>query len=1026
MARFTEQNALFPSLDSSIIRHGILGVNDNGVGIPSTTFNPTVNRGLASALFSLRHQGQAGVFCPDISELAVPIPYEKINPILANGMPVMLRPVGVWTPTLNDVQPASSPWTFEHFMTHQQNGRIAVQYDIPVSMSTGAFWRGYPSAHIGRLCPPFNRPANQANTQRNVRGRIAAVAYRDHHNAPYSYRAFSYDERGRVECMIKITEPGGIEAVYYRYNSADQPISVHAVDALRQYATWYTYDEKGQLHTMRSGVSNPVDAATYGLGFGTGVNQPLQLLQPDVNQHPSVVYSYDAAGVLTGKTYRHNATPRLATSYEFDANWNLSEQVTVELPSQNLLASDEFTRRADERIIRRDRTGQPTPTDLRNSHFYYDDRNRISGEIHDMNGIPEFDRDYLIDGVNMRTQEDLGGDFVVAGYDTDMNGDRTLDVPLTSSDRTNLIVNNNTVPLEEDIYTKDGQIKTRVVHGTNPIPTQTSQKFTWGYNQRLLRLDDNPTFNVFDSICNVLPQGGGGFIYPQTMARPEQGDGQLVWGYTYSPSGERESKRLLRAAAHDSACKVFPYIYYSQGTDDETIVVYHGRQRFGTICGFSFGLFSPRLAAFYPVEFRAYGATGADIVWEADAAGVLQPRFVDTDYQGSERLVRNANGTGPTITRDYFAFGLPTDNVTADGRRVGYLSKEVDWESFPADEHRHGALSDLSARKYQPSKGAFITQDELWQMGPHAGTAHYSNHDPVNYSDPTGYNPGIPERTLPEIVVEAERDRTTWDFALGRLEHWYFGFGIRESLNRTANKVVTFRAPFRNHPGEMMSKGFVDGLWEKGFKQDLEGMKNLFTDPGEVLNEVAAVASNPSAWFPLAAAIGESLLDNAMAAAVLNPMTFPLHAGKKILQEDYYGLGNDVGSGIYGAFQIATMFTGGGAAVKLATVVAKFAPKLGKLLMRMAKASPKSRERPAVKHKYQYSQRVLDRALQDKVAHNFPYSFDDHVLATNPIVKPDGYRIFKMEGTMNGKKGHFEIGVEKNGVINHRFFRPNK
>lgn len=104
---------------------------------------------------------------------------------------------------------------------------------------------------------------------------------------------------------------------------------------------------------------------------------------------------------------------------------------------------------------------------------------------------------------------------------------------------------------------------------------------------------------------------------------------------------------------------------------------------------------------------------------------------------------------------------------------------------------------------------------------------------------------------------------------------------------------------------------------------------------------MAAVASNPEAWMPLAAAVGESLLDNALDVAVLNLTTFPLHAAKKLLNEDYYGLGNDVGSGIYGAFQILTLFTGGGAAAKLATVAAKFAPKLGKLLQNLLRPNVK-------------------------------------------------------------------------------------
>jgi hypothetical protein len=76
------------------------------------------------------------------------------------------------------------------------------------------------------------------------------------------------------------------------------------------------------------------------------------------------------------------------------------------------------------------------------------------------------------------------------------------------------------------------------------------------------------------------------------------------------------------------------------------------------------------------------------------------------------------------------------------------------------------------------------------------------------------------------------------------------------------------------------------------------------------------------------------------------------------------------------------------------------------------------------KHIYKYAERVRMRAVQDPVSHNFPYSFDDIILSTNPIIKKNGYRLFQQTGTMNGKNGVFEIGLTKNGIIDHRFFRP--
>ena len=80
-----------------------------------------------------------------------------------------------------------------------------------------------------------------------------------------------------------------------------------------------------------------------------------------------------------------------------------------------------------------------------------------------------------------------------------------------------------------------------------------------------------------------------------------------------------------------------------------------------------------------------------------------------------------------------------------------------------------------------------------------------------------------------------------------------------------------------------------------------------------------------------------------------------------------------------------------------------------------------------------YDARVRIRALEDPVSHNFPYSFDKYILNTKPILKSNGYKIYQLPGTMHGsvenavqsiKNGVYEIGVKSNGVIDHRFFRP--
>ncbi len=78
----------------------------------------------------------------------------------------------------------------------------------------------------------------------------------------------------------------------------------------------------------------------------------------------------------------------------------------------------------------------------------------------------------------------------------------------------------------------------------------------------------------------------------------------------------------------------------------------------------------------------------------------------------------------------------------------------------------------------------------------------------------------------------------------------------------------------------------------------------------------------------------------------------------------------------------------------------------------------------AHEHTYNYHKRIRSRALQDPVGHNFPYSFDDVILKTKPIIQTDGSLIFKISGELNGKKGVFEIALNpETSTIFHRVFR---
>ena len=131
-----------------------------------------------------------------------------------------------------------------------------------------------------------------------------------------------------------------------------------------------------------------------------------------------------------------------------------------------------------------------------------------------------------------------------------------------------------------------------------------------------------------------------------------------------------------------------------------------------------------------------------------------------------------------------------------------------------------------------------------------------------------------------------------------------------------------------------------------------------------------------------------------------------------------------------GMEQVSTLVAGLALPGGAKTLLRKLSPELRVVVEALVGGS---REKAAAKggtnaftHNYKYADRVRVRGVQDPVSHNFPYSFDDAILSTKPILKENGYKIFQQSGTMNGKNGVFEIGLTKDGIIDHRFFRPTK
>jgi len=286
---------------------------------------------------------------------------------------------------------------------------------------------------------------------------------------------------------------------------------------------------------------------------------------------------------------------------------------------------------------------------------------------------------------------------------------------------------NGEILTDDQTYNRDGALNYRYLRpqGTAPTTPWSKEWFFYGYNDRLVKMQTSATLEPAAPTCMVAP--------PISLSRAAKTE----WQYSYSPSGEREIKRLVRSPKTDSTCgSVYPWTYYLLGTNDEQQVVYHGRQISRADCDAG-GI--GRRVFFYPVEYRSYGADGVNIVWERDANGAMVVRFVGSDIQGSERYAVGKNAYQKV--RDYLPFGV--DVAVANDQRRGYLGKESGYETAPKYGVVHAGLyherlMDMSARKYSKTQGAFTSVDELWRGQMDYSPYAYSFHDPINFMDPSG------------------------------------------------------------------------------------------------------------------------------------------------------------------------------------------------------------------------------------------------------------------------------------------------
>jgi len=431
----------------------------------------------------------------------------------------------------------------------------------------GAVWGGVPPANV------WNKLALHGAV-RNLLGRPSTVAYRTDASQPFHYITRSYDERGRVECILRLTENIGYDAVYYAYNSSNSIISVHVVDARGQHATFYGYDQEGRV--CKTWTRSSAD------GFGPFMEprrpKLLTLERDGVSQQPVAEYQYNLLNQVSLVTY-----PKISvtTTNTYNAAGALLRSTTQQ--GQRPYYDEAFSYSRGGMITDKFFTQDG---ESRHETYGYDQAARLTGVVeHFWPSDPRY-------SMQLKQQS-----FV---YDRASNR------------------------LEHLRQSNVGQ-----PYSFNEL----HYAHTPGTNQ-LTRVSDVPMVNgvtagnpTFDDVLTYDPDGS---MISRTIGFRFQ-----VSGVRYSRIEAVPLRRSRPSAAklplHGEAVpprrsrKALAWVYTLVGADGRQLATYNGLQ--GSMCGRN----GVRL---WPVEFNTYGPNNTRIITRADGTSEV----VISDYLGSARI----------------------------------------------------------------------------------------------------------------------------------------------------------------------------------------------------------------------------------------------------------------------------------------------------------------------------------------------------------------------------------------------------
>lgn len=577
----------------------------------------------------------------------------------------MYRPrnagLGIWGARLDD---------FEDVSRYADFARIAVQYDA-MPIRNGGIWWGFPTWEQWDKLAPTGKV-------RNTKGREIAVAYREKSYEPFHYAVMSYDERGRVEALLRWNENLGHDGVYYQYNSANQVIAVTVVDPLRRFTTWYGYDHQGRVDTVWTNLEAP---GTGLVSDGTFNNLKFPGFASRQGIEPGIVYSYSKTDRVKMMSY-----PSIDVLVQYAYN------------HRKLLDSLVATRNGSAIFTQR---------------LSYDPSGQIIEQSYQHGAGPMKQQIYDYDRVQRLTSWELDG--VTTGYQYDQIGSRQQATRGTG------------MPESYGYWSGTNRLQYR----KQPDVLGNDTTWNYAYNTNGAQTSHQVSYNT-PSQVRMLRQEHFGYSFRGLMNRARVRDivGNIPqpwqdWRYRYGASGEREQRRLYDyengvVPAPDST--IYPWVYYLLGADKRQLAVYHGQHLDSTQVRCGDG--GKNRVYMYPHEYLTYGVSEVAML-------VTRPNgsreYKIPDHLGSTRAVLNQGGS--TVgTYDNEPFGAQIAVTGIDSRKQ-FSDKEKDRETRTAN---HGV------RPYDPQGSVFRSPDALWERFPAWSPYSYAANNPLRIIDPSG------------------------------------------------------------------------------------------------------------------------------------------------------------------------------------------------------------------------------------------------------------------------------------------------